>query len=1263
MAPTKEEEKKRKEEEKERVKREKEEEKKRKEEEKRQKKEQKEQLKQLEKEMKKKKKGLNTSTNSSAMDSSSGNLESPSNGAPSFDNMTEDELNEQIERMLISIGAKDDVKMAVRSHPIPTKQLLLKSWMETSQSQSSEGAMDEIQKLIEKLNTRRDRETLQDVLVKLRNSTLAWVENFVDGGGVKAVNDILSSTNLLKKSKNKDDDTIQWICLNCIRAILNTEKGLKAITNDKTIFYNMALLLDSERIEVRTQTLFIFASLCSEESVSDGYRIIYSSLEHFKFIRREKQMFEFLVSSLQTEFLEVDYITHVLFLFNALLTSADPTDYITLANQLNSLKVVEVLREQTKGKQIDDEGFQVQHQMFLEEMEQALKKDVGAIDTNDPFQITERLRLKIQGTDSMESFLRVLRHLLIFTDVYSDKFTLEETIELWKQVELAVERIVHEKQNFVDKTDDKSPVSATSGQSHLLSPLLKKMRHGKSFKENTSTDDVETDESSTVMDTTHSIAEEALQKKLASQEELIQSLQSELTQKQSDFEELKKSQTPLTFQIEKEKYEKEIERLQDKLKTIESENQTYQRMVSALEENQKKLKEKVKTLQNKIKEVEKEQHTSPSTPLQNNSEELKSLKEKSQQLELTINQLKKDNEELKKQLSQSSTSTTSIPTPTGVNIPPPPGSSIPPPPGGNGIPPPPGSGIPPPPGGDSVIPPPPGGNGIPPPPGGSGVPPPPGGSGVPPPPGGVGVPPPPGGGVPMPPPGGAFLPPPPGGFMVAKAPALPKLPDFKPKAKLRAFHFESVQNKSVTETIFAKQQLIEQTHTILRDLNSEEFEDMFGIKTGGATGGAGATEAKKEKITLVDPKRSHNISLQLGSLRGIAYPKLKQAILEMDETVVKPTNIGTIKQVVPTEEESQTCVDYEGDKDELQVTDLFFIEMHGVPRMVERCESWEFKMKFNETISGIKPTIATIRQSCKELQECEKFHKILAIVLTLGNYLNASSKKTSYAFKMKSLAKLSDTKAANGKSSLLTYLVKFVQEKYPELETFSEGLSAVSSSTRVMVGAIQDDIKQTNASITKLRALVEKCAQDELPGDKFASVMGDFLEEATSAIQAIEQQYADMMNEIKSVAVLFNEPESDLQKEPDKFFQQIDQFIKAFNDAKEKLKKEKEAEEKKRKLQEKKEAGAGSIKVSTPTKFGLPPRSPASNSATTPSSPEGDGRGGFDKKGAALLKNAELLRKRRNTKLQSMDFEYKDDPTITPPLSGRSPTTGGHTFK
>ncbi|KAL9643800.1 hypothetical protein ABK040_013215 [Willaertia magna] len=1262
MGPTKEE--------KERLKKEKEEEKKRlkeeKELEKKRQKEEKERKKLEEQQKKEEKKRSKTLPPSQSAPQSLSSLMDVSL------DMSEEEINNNLEKMLDSIGAKEEVKIITRKNTLVNKYQMVKTWMENQKQLSNEQSEDSIPKLMFKLKN-KDIQALKDISVTLRNNPVSWVERFIDTGGIKLLNEILATTNLLKQSKNKDDDTIQWDCLTCFKAILNTEKGLTEMMNEKQVFLNMVLLLDSDKIEVRINTLFILAMIISGCETVEGFKIVQSSLEHFKLIRREKQMFEFIINSVRNSpFLDIDYLTHILFLFNSLLTGSDGTENVTIANQLNSVKAIDAFKEAIKGKDVDDEGFTNQFSMFVEEMEQALQKDIRDVDTSNPVSMTERLRLKLYGTETLDSLIKILRHLLVFTDVFSDKFTINEIIDLWKQIELTVEKIIREKTNPNENLNTNSPVSTTTlnlseNGTMVLSPLLKKLKHGKSFihlkpnqydhRNDVSSeldDSVDEDfsEKSTISTTapSSSVAEEAILKKLRAHEEIIDKLTTEL------------KTSKVKVEVEKEKFTKELERLQSKISVLESENQTLQQLTKILEETKSKLNKKVTftikenifletisklpnifdILSNSfapsiyghdiikkslllflISGIEKKRNFTmqrgnlhllligdPSTAKSNflrfilniaPNTAISANAKSSSGVGLTASVIKEKSNSVGVGGKDSFTNNYKIQAGTMVLA-------------------------------DEGI---------------------------------------------------------------VCLDELDKMSENEINVLLEGMEQQSVTitkaglhvnlnarcsilascnpiyGKFIKELSFVKNCNLNDSLLSRFDLifilldDYDECNDRLIANHILKSHQYSINSLQKEKFNNNSINNNNNMVdtnmemknilkeplpfhlLQLGSLRGIAYPQLKEAILQMDETVVTPLNISTIKQIVPTEEEAQTCFDYEGDKDDLQATDLFFIEMHGIPRMVERCECWEFKMKFNESVNSIRPVIKTVRNACEELKTCDKFHTLLGIILTLGNYLNASGKKLQHAFRMKSLAKLNDTKSANGKTSLLTFIVKLVQEKYPDIEDFASELSNVSASTRVLVGALQDEIRQCQSSLSKVEAQVDKALQDDLQGDQFASIMKGFLEEGLESIKEIDTNFNEMMKDIKSLSPLFNEPEADLSKEPDKFFQQIDQFIKLFNEAREKLKKERDIEEKKKKQQEKQKEVRKSVTMNALSRnsrsmsISNSPVSPGTKQTSpTPKSPTTEGgRSDFDKKGAALLKNAKLLRERKNARKQSAQLD------------------------
>ena len=87
--------------------------------------------------------------------------------------------------------------------------------------------------------------------------------------------------------------------------------------------------------------------------------------------------------------------------------------------------------------------------------------------------------------------------------------------------------------------------------------------------------------------------------------------------------------------------------------------------------------------------------------------------------------------------------------------------------------------------------------------------------------------------------------------------------------------------------------------------------------------------------------------------------------------------------------------------------------------------------------------------ACDEVKKSTKFKKVLEVVLALGNYLNGGSfRGAAYGFKLDALNKLRDTKSADGDTTLLHYLVKLVNKKYPEAVHWGRDLKHVPIAAR-----------------------------------------------------------------------------------------------------------------------------------------------------------------------------------------------------------------------
>lgn len=902
--------------------------------------------------------------------------------------------------------------------------------------------------------------------------------------------------------------------------------------------------------------------------------------------------------------------------------------------------------------------YLVQIDVFLDWMNDSSDHEhhTSRVNVTDPTEIAKVLKVQLSGTKSYHHYMNVLLNLLTYSGYGLDRLTNQSMDQGWSDLEKIVHRSINLQSGTVDMVSKKEIQleDRVKMQQQQISDLEDKMRNSVN----------------TIDEKTQSFIEE---------------LNRELKQSRTDLEHSNASLESLTnqrSQTEKSLLEstQKIQSLETKLSELTAKNET----LSKSSENDAR----IKTLTSEIEMLKKSNATADSSQLKKEITKLEDVvKEKTKKIKDLQDELKKALERPPVVSTSAPPGPAPAPVVIGGGPPPPPagggfgGPPPPPPPAGGGFggppppPPPPGGegfggppppppppmgggfgGPPPPPppmggggfGGPPPPPPPPGGGGFggpppPPPPmggGGFGGPPPPpppmggggfGGPPPPPPPGFGGPPPPPGFGGPPPPPGFGGPPPPPGMGGGMMAGGLPTLPTSKPKEPTRNFHFESIMKKDLNASIFISGGIAAKSHSIIKTLDLTHLEQLFTTKKNEpkVDPNAAPKAEKKELITLIDGKRSYGVSLQLGSLRGLTYAQVRQAIISMDETMINDNNISTLKQIAPTQEELDTVMAYDGpDPDsDLAEPDKFFRVMNGINDLPNRLEAWNFKMRFMSLISKIRPDMECLTQAAKQLSNSEKFKTLLSIVLTVGNFLNAqNARKVVHGFKLKSLSKLGDTKSSDGKSSLLQFIVSFVQDKHDSVSEFYKDLDHVNPSTRVLITGLEEDVNECKKGLELVKKQIKLAEEAALEGDQFKTIMQPFYEKSMDAIATVDEKWSDMLKELEKTAVLFNEDKKDMLKEPDKFFKSVDEFIILFQKAAEKNDQQKKLEEKRLKQEEEK------LKKEKLKEEGK--KAGASSAITARKTAAKDktdalvGRGVLDEK-AKNLKNGTALRKKR----------------------------------
>ncbi|CAG9860478.1 unnamed protein product [Phyllotreta striolata] len=384
------------------------------------------------------------------------------------------------------------------------------------------------------------------------------------------------------------------------------------------------------------------------------------------------------------------------------------------------------------------------------------------------------------------------------------------------------------------------------------------------------------------------------------------------------------------------------------------------------------------------------------------------------------------------------------PMPTTIPSPPPP----PPPPSMPGIPPPPpppppmsGMGPPPPPMPSMAPPPPP----PPPPLLGTAPPPPPLPGMAPPPPPMAGAPPPPPlmPGMPPPPPmpgksgastpGPVPLPPPPAGGWSTQKAALNKAP-ITPKVPMKPLYWTRIVAHQV------EVDSSQQPNALWKELSEipindiPDFTDLFSrqVVTKKPTIKKKEQTNKVAAVKLLDSKRSQNVGILAQSLRADVQ-EIEHAIYNCDTSVIGLEALQQIYEVRATDEELETIKAHMelSPNIPLDKPEQFLYELSEISNFADRISCLMFQVEFDDSINTIGHTLTNIKTTCDFLINNTELKEVMAIILTLGNYMNGGNMARGQAdgFGLEILSKLKDVKSNDSKITLLHYVVQVYMRK------------------------------------------------------------------------------------------------------------------------------------------------------------------------------------------------------------------------------------------
>ncbi|KAL6629871.1 hypothetical protein ACP70R_029636 [Stipagrostis hirtigluma subsp. patula] len=240
-----------------------------------------------------------------------------------------------------------------------------------------------------------------------------------------------------------------------------------------------------------------------------------------------------------------------------------------------------------------------------------------------------------------------------------------------------------------------------------------------------------------------------------------------------------------------------------------------------------------------------------------------------------------------------------------------------------------------------------------------------------------------------------------------------------PRAKLRPFYWDKVlanpdQSMAWHDIKFGS-----------FHVNEEMIESLFRYDVGNRNNPKEkelpSAEPSAQRICLLDVKKSCNLAVVFKAM-NVRVHDIHDALVEGNE--LPRALLETILRMKPTDEEEQKLRLYDGDRLLLGLAEQVMKDLIDIPFAFKRMNTLLFMSSLQEETSSLRDSFLQLEAACGELKH-RLFLKLLEAVLKTGNRLNDGTfRGGANAFKLDTLLKLSDVKGADGKTTLLHFVVQ-----------------------------------------------------------------------------------------------------------------------------------------------------------------------------------------------------------------------------------------------
>uniref|UniRef100_A0A4W3JZA5 Formin homology 2 domain containing 3 n=1 Tax=Callorhinchus milii TaxID=7868 RepID=A0A4W3JZA5_CALMI len=331
--------------------------------------------------------------------------------------------------------------------------------------------------------------------------------------------------------------------------------------------------------------------------------------------------------------------------------------------------------------------------------------------------------------------------------------------------------------------------------------------------------------------------------------------------------------------------------------------------------------------------------------------------------------------------------------------------------------------------------------------------------------------------------------------------------------ELRPIDWRYKNHKRCKETLWARLEPVKVDISKLEHLFESKSKEIPVTKKS-------ASDGKRQEVIVLDSKRSNAINI---GLTVLPPPRtIKTAILNFDEYALNKEGIEKILTMIPTEEEKQKIQEAQllNPDIPLGTAEQFLLTLSSISELSARLQLWAFKLDYETVEKEVAEPLQDLKEGMDQLENNKSLRYILATLLAIGNFLNASNAK---GFELGYLAKVPEVKDTVHKQSLLHHTATIVVEKFPDSSDLYSEIGAITRSAKVDFDQLQENLcqleRRCKASWDHLKAIAKHEMKPVLK-----QKMSEFLKDCAERIIILKIVHRRIVNRFHAFLLFMGHP-------------------------------------------------------------------------------------------------------------------------------------------